>query len=175
MFIWYCLFGIVFDIVFDMDYLIIDVFAQYLIDSSLMGCVTKFREVRQECSAVIDANRLFQRKKSAFMLKKAIINGDITCLDIGDLKGGKDDLFMYKYMLNLIYDMGTCYDFSYYLYRRKCCEYRQDKLSPFRLLRLRDYRSIKKMIDGSIMLSMALDHAEHSYSINKMRAIADYY
>jgi hypothetical protein len=52
--------------------------------------------------------------------------------------------------------------------------YRNDRLDPFRNIRLCPARRLKNQIKNSIMLSLAMHHAEYNYSMNKFREIDDY-
>jgi hypothetical protein len=136
-----------------------------------LGCI--------EFKNIIDHNALFQRKKSAYMLKSCfqIMSQGINVSDIEYIIEYKLD---YKYMLNCIYNIGS--NGKYMLsenklnyYKKGFLDYSNDKFNPFRRLRIFKYFEFKERTRASIMLSLALGHAEKPCYFKKTKAIDDYY
>ena len=77
----------------------------------------------------------------------------------------------FNWLLRLIFpDYNSCFkDLN-----KEIFNYRNDILDPFKNIRLCPAKRLKKRMKYSIMLSLAMHHAEYNYSMNKLREIDDY-
>ena len=66
-------------------------------------------------------------------------------------------------------------DYGSKLYQKNFFDHRDDKLHPLKNIRKFKYYQIKQQMSNSIMLKLALDHAEKPFSISKIREIDDYF
>ena len=154
-----------------MDYNIFDIVSYYIISKNHFSLINNLRNVSIKFKKIIDNDKLFVRKKYAYILNNVLNQFDLTLDELWELIENKSD---YKYILNCIFNIYTKNDFTYYKhdYVNKFNKY--DKLNPLKNLPLFKYYQIKQRIEKSILLNMALIHADYFYSIKKAKEIDDY-
>lgn len=89
---------------------------------------------------------------------------------VSNNKKYNDNIKDFNWLLRIIFPE---YNNSYNI-NKKIFDYKEDRLDPFRNIRLFPARRLKKHIKNSIMLSLAMHHAEYNYSSNKLREIDEY-
>jgi hypothetical protein len=130
------------------------------------------RSVSKEIKTIIDENPLFERKKSAYLLSGVIdeLGEEIDKCYIQEI-----DFFQHKYYLQYIFNNYTGIDTSYKIYKKNVHAYKLDPLDPFRNMKYIWRARFKKQMSRSIVLNMAMDHAEKKTSINFLRELAEFY
>lgn len=151
-----------------MNYLVFDLFLSYLISNNKYNNLAYLRRINLDFKSYIDNNILYQRKKYAFMLTKVIDNFQIDFNSLTEIITNKQD---FKYMLTCIYNIGSSCDFTFHYYKRSLMDYNVDKFHPLKKMRFFKYIEIKKKMKTSIMLNLALSHAEKPYSIAKTKEL----
>jgi len=155
-----------------MNYLVFDMVLSYLISNNKYNNLAYLRVINLDFKNYIDNNILYQRKKIAFMLTKVIDNFQIDFNSLTEIITNKQD---FKYMLNCIYNIGSSTDFTFDYHKKSLMDYNVDELNPLKRIRIFKYIQIKKKMKTSIMLNLAISHAEKPYSIAKTRELCDFY
>ena len=165
-----------------MNYLVCDIFTNYLIVNNLFNYLSIFK-INKETKTIIDNNLLFQRKKSVILLNKLlssngydynIISGLLTPTN-GVLNTDKVDLDCRNHFTDVLGSIIDLYfngcDKEYEKYKKNFYNYKNDCLDPF--CRLKNFwrNKIKNRMKESILLNMALSHADYEYSIIKGREL----
>ena len=154
------------------DYLIFETFIYYVLQENNFKILNNIRLTCNKCNNNIKNDIYFKRKKNAYLLNNVLSKIDMDYNDIYDYISFKQD---FKYMLNNIYNIYTCTDFTYNNYKQSLYSYKYDKLDPLKRLPIFKKNQIKQKMKSSIMLNMALDHGEKQFSFNVAREIDDYY
>ena len=155
-----------------MNYLITTLIIDYYVDINKTNICKKLKLINHNFKNIIDSNILYKRKNNANKLVAVLRDLDMTHNILYQYIEFKCD---YKYILNSIYNIGTGTDFTYGVFKKNISEYKNDKLAPFRNIRVYKSLEFKIRMKNSILLSMALDHAEKPYSLAKAREIDDYF
>ena len=155
-----------------MDNLIFETFIYYVLQENNFKILNNLRLTCSEYNDNIKNDIYYQRKKNAYLLHNTINKIDMDYNNIWDFINDKHD---FKYMLNNIYNIYTSTDFTYTNYKQSLYSYKYDKLDPFKRLSIFKINQIKQKMKSSIMLNMALDHAQKQFSFNIAREIDDYY
>tara|TARA_B100000035_G_scaffold315420_1_gene335990 strand:- start:4501 stop:4971 length:471 start_codon:yes stop_codon:yes gene_type:complete len=154
------------------DNLIFETFIYYVLQENNFKILSNLRLTCSEYNDNIKNDIYYQRKKNAYLLHNTINKIDMDCNNIWDFVSDKHD---FKYMLNNIYNIYTSSDFTYTNYKQSIHSYKYDNLNPLKRLPIFRKNQIKQKMKSSIMLNMALDHAEKQFSFNIAREIDDYY
>ena len=155
-----------------MDNLIFETFIYYVLQENNFKILNNLRLTCSEYNNNIKNDIYYQRKKNAYLLHNTINKIDMDYNNIWDFVKDKHD---FKYMLNNIYNIYTSTDFTYTNYKQSVYSYKYDNLNPLKRLPIFKKNQIKQKMKSSIMLNMALDHAEKQFSFNIAREIDDYY
>jgi hypothetical protein len=155
-----------------MDNLIFETFIYYVLQENNFKILNNLRLTCSEYNDNIKNDIYYQRKKNAYLLHNTINKIDMDYNNIWDFVKDKHD---FKYMLNNIYNIYTSTDFTYTNYKQSVYSYKYDNLNPLKRLPIFKKNQIKQKMKTSIMLNMALDHAEKQFSFNIAREIDDYY
>lgn len=155
-----------------MDNLIFETFIYYVLQENNFKILNNLRLTCSEYNDNIKNDIYYQRKKNAYLLHNTINKIDMDYNNIWDFVKDKHD---FKYMLNNIYNIYTSTDFTYTNYKQSVYSYKYDNLNPLKRLPIFRKNQIKQKMKSSIMLNMALDHAEKQFSFNIAREIDDYY
>ena len=155
-----------------MDNLIFETFIYYVLQENNFKILNNLTLTCSEYNDNIKNDIYYQRKKNAYLLHNTINKIDMDYNNIWDFVKDKHD---FKYMLNNIYNIYTSTDFTYTNYKQSVYSYKYDNLNPLKRLPIFRKNQIKQKMKSSIMLNMALDHAEKQFSFNIAREIDDYY
>ena len=165
-----------------MNYLILKILTDNLLDKKELKILESLKYTNKNAFNIINKNNLYLRITSAELLKKTL---EILDFDIYYFYGGDNfytiqEEILIKYLnsiLNNICNIGLLNTATYNNYKINLRDYSKDKLNPFKNLRLFKYKEFKNKIENSdsLLLKMALDHAENPYSIAKAREINEYY
>ena len=162
-------------------YLLYDIFTNYLIENNLFNIISMLRVVNKENKTIVDNNQLFQRKKSALLLQKIFNDAGYEYYNIlelltptnGVLNTNKVDLDCIYYFSDTLASIIDFYfygcDKEYEKYKNKFYNYKDDSLDPFCRLKKFWRNKIKDRMKQSILLNMALSHADYDYSNLKGR------
>ncbi len=155
-----------------MDNLIFETFIYYVLQENNFKILNNLRLTCSEYNDNIKNDIYYQRKKNAYLLHNTINKIDMDYNNIWDFVKDKHD---FKYLLNNIYNIYISTDFTYTNYKQSIYSYKYDNLNPLKRLPIFRKNQIKQKMKSSIMLNMALDHAEKQFSFNIAREIDDYY
>lgn len=159
-----------------LDNLIFETFIYYVLHKNNLKILSNLKLTCNQYNNNIKNDIYYQRKKNAYLLNNVLNKIDMDYNDIWDFIKDKHDL---KYMLNNIYNIYTCTDFTYNNYKQNVYSnklyYNYDKLDPLKRLPIFKKNQIKQKMKSNIMLNMALDHGEKQFSFNLAREIDDYY
>ena len=155
-----------------MNYNIFDIVSYYIISKKDFYLICNLRNVSIKFKEIIDNDILFVRKKYAYILNNVINKFGLTFNEIWEIIDHKND---FKYLMNCIYNIYTENDFSYFKNDYINKFNKSDKLNPLKNLPSFKYYQIKERMKNSILLNIALIHADYFYSIKKAREIDDYY
>jgi len=155
-----------------MNYLIFDIISYFIISNNDLDLIKNLRCVSSQFKNKIDSDKLYIRKKYAFILTNVISKIGLPLNDYFEIIDDKND---YKYILNIIYNIYTKNDSTYFKYHYANKFNKFDKLNPLRNIPIFKSFQIKQRMKNSILLNMALTHAEYYYSIKKARELDDYY
>mgnify|MGYP001500033624 CR=1 FL=1 len=152
------------------NYNIFDIFSHYLIDNNLYHSISSSILLSKQCKNIIQDNKLYLRKKHAYLLKKTILNlKSSICIIIQFFKYKSN----YRYLLNSIFNI-YCYD-KYIHHIRDYNDYKNDKLNPLKNMKTFTYQTYNERIKTSINFSLAFNNADKPDYTNKYKAIHDYY
>ena len=153
--------------------IIFEIFLYYLLQNNSFNILNNLKLTCNTYNDIIKNDIYYIRKKSAYLLNKVLIKElDSNFYNIYDFL---DQYYDYKYILNSIFNIYTEGDFTYNHFINNCSKYKQDKLNPFKRLPLFKKNEIINRMNNSIVLNMALDHAEKKYSFDIAREIDEYY
>ena len=130
----------------------------------------------------LQENIMYKRALSANLLKKNFYIKGYDCDLVYDLleptngvintkKKDSDNIREFNWLMKNVF---PDYNSGFNNLNKEIFNHRNDRLDPFRNIRLCPSRRLKKRIKYSIMLSLAMHHAEYNYSMNKLREIDDY-
>ncbi len=130
----------------------------------------------------LQQNIMYKRALSANLLKKNFYIKGYDCDLVYDLseptngvintkKKDSDNIREFNWLMKNVF---PDYNSGFNNLNKEIFDYKEDRLDPFRNIRLCPARRLKKHIKNSIMLSLAMHHAEYNYSMNKLREIDDY-
>lgn len=154
------------------DNIIFETFIYYVLQENNFKILNTCKLLCNEYNNVIKNDVYFQRKKNAYLLNNVLSKFDMDFNSIFDFISCNHD---FKYMLNNIYNIYTCNDFTYNNYKQSLYFYKYDILDPLKRLPIFKKNQIKQRMEESIVLKLALDHADKNYSFNLSREIDDYY
>ena len=152
--------------------LIFETFIYYILQENNFKILSNLKLTCIEYNNNIKNDIYYKRKKNAYLLNNVLRKNDMNYIAICDFIRFKQD---FKYMLNSIYNIYTSTDVTYNKYKQSINSYKYDKLDPLKRLPIFKKNQIKQKMKSSIMLNMALDHAEKRFSFNAAREIHDYY
>ena len=153
--------------------IIFEIFVYYLLQNNSFIILNKMNLTCKTYNNIIKNDIYYNRKKSAYLLNEILINKlNSIFYNIYDFL---DKHYDYKYILNSIFNIYIYDDLSYNNYIKNLLQYKNDKLNPFNRLPLFKKTEIKNRMNESIILNMALDHAEKNYSFNIAKEIDEYY
>ena len=155
-----------------MNYLILEILTDNLLNKKQFKILESLKHTNKNTKNIINKNNLYLRIRSAELLKKVILNLNTNIEHFWETK------YQFNLMLSNIFNIESfMYDRTYSNYKINIADYSKDKLNPFKNLRIFKYKEFKNEIknSNSILLKLALDHAENPYSIAKAREINNYF
>ena len=169
------------------DFLLLEIITSYLLNNNDFTKIKILTSLCNNNNLYIKNNIMYKRKKSASLLCKLFINTGYNLYTLNDLftptntiisSNSKDSdvLKEYNSYLRTLFDYNFDYnDYGFKLYKKNFFDHRDDKLHPLKNIRKFKYYQIKQQMSNSIMLKLALDHAEKPFSIFKIREIDEYF
>lgn len=158
-----------------MESIILQLLSEYLLQQNNMVLLTNLCEVSYETKMYLFLHNIYKKKKSAYFLQKVVKSLD---LDFPDIQEIIDSKRTFNYILNAFYSATNnnyCYvDASIKTYKRSVFDYREDRLNPFRRLKLFKMREFRKRMENNMTLNMALMHADMPYYFAKANEISEY-
>ena len=169
------------------EFLLLEIITTYLLNNNDFTKIKKLTSLCNNNNLYIKNNIMYKRKKSASLLCKLFLDTGYDLYTLNELftptntiitSNSKDTdvLKEYNSCLRTLFDYNFDYnDYGFKLYKKNFFDYRDDKLHPLKNIRKFKYYQIKQQMSNSIMLKLALDHAEKSFSILKIREIDEYF
>ena len=158
-----------------MDYIIIELVSEYLLEKNNIVLLTNLYEVSFEIKMFLFSHHIYKKKKAAFLLNKTIKSLE---LDIASIQLFYQEKRIFKYILNAFYSSSnTNYlyiDQSINTYNLHVFNHKTDYLNPFRRLKLFKRNEFKQRMQNNIILNLALMHADLSYSHAKANIMSEY-
>lgn len=164
-----------------MNYVLKNVIVDWILDSLVLRAennddykwLSQCCSISKEFKQIIYLNPLFERKKSAYMLSSVICETGIDDVEYIHelLQHSRND---YNWILNLIFNIYIKSDSAFQLYLNKKNQYKCDRLDPLCNMKLLNRSRFKKQMSRSIILNMAMDHAEMKFSYIKLRELDDF-
>ena len=157
-----------------MDNLIFETFIYYILQENNFKILHNLKLTCNKYNNNIESDIYYQRKKNAYILHNTFKKIDMDYNYISDFINNmnKHD---FKYMINSIYNIYSNTDITFNNYKQTIYSYKYDNLNPLKRLPVIKKNQIKQKMKSSILLNMALDHAEKQFSFNVAREIDDYY
>ena len=152
-----------------------EIFIYYLLQNNSFNILNNLKLTCNTYNNIIKNDVYFIRKKNAYLLNKVISKIDINFNILLKHDDYFDHYYDYKYLLNSIFNIYTKNDITYKNYIKTFSQYKNDKLDPLKRIPHFKKIEIKERKQTSIMLNMALDHAEKQYSFNIAKEIDEYY
>ena len=158
-----------------MESIILQLLSEYLLEQNNMVLLTNLCEVSYETKMYLFLHNIYKKKKSAYLLQKVVKSLE---LDSADMQEIIDSKRTFNYILNAFYcasNNNYCYvDASIKTYKRSVFDYREDRLNPFRRLKLFKMREFRTRMENNMTLNMALMHADMPYYFAKARELSEY-
>ena len=158
-----------------MESIIIELVCEYLLEQNNIVLLINLCEVSYETKMYLFLHNIYKKKKSAYLLQKVVKSLELESPDMQEIIDSKRT---FNYILNAFYSATNnnyCYvDASIKTYKRSVFDYREDRLNPFRRLKLFKMREFRKRMENNMTLNMALMHADMPYYFAKANEISEY-
>jgi hypothetical protein len=166
-----------------MESIILQLLSEYLLEQNNIVLLTNLCEVSYETKMYLFLHNIYKKKKSAYLLQKVVKSLELSRTVIQETNTSViletfEDKRTFKYILNAFYNASnTNYDYvdvSIKTYKHSVFDYREDRLNPFRRLKLYKKQEFKKRMQNNMTLNLALMHAEMPYYFAKANEISEY-
>lgn len=168
------------------DFLLKEIFISYLLNNNDFTKIKTLTSLCNNNNLYIKNDIMYKRKKSASLLCKLFPDNGFDLYTLNELLTptntvintnsiDSDVIKEFNTCLRTLFDSNYLNNYGYKLYIKYLLDYRNDKFNPLKNIRKFKYHQIKQQISSSIMLNLALDHAEKPFSISKIREIDDYF
>lgn len=158
-----------------MESIILQLLSEYLLEQNNIVLLTNLCEVSYETKMYLFLHNIYKKKKAGYLLQKVVKSLELDYLDIEQIIDSKRT---FNYILNAFYSATNnnyCYvDSSIKTYKRSVFDYREDRLNPFRRLKLFKMKEFRTCMENNMTLNLALMHADMPYSNAKARELSEY-